>query len=106
MRKPDNIPCFCLYQITTEETDSAILNEHLHRLLKSMLIAQTMTINTGQGTKDTAIFGAMVFEKINWAFITLQDKEYGISKTLSATDEDDNLTIFKALKAVRQFYSG
>lgn len=65
------------------------------QVLIAMVAAQTK--NT---SKNDPLYGLYVMGQ-NWRFVTLQEKEYGISKQFDATDTQDLHTIFKMLKFVK-----
>jgi hypothetical protein len=84
------IPYFCLHEYK-KETDPD--GDAIGQVLIAMLVAQTLN------TTSEPIYGICVKGK-TWYFIVLQDKQYCISKSFSADDEEI-FDIYKILKALK-----
>jgi hypothetical protein len=68
--------------------------DSMAQLIEAFLIAQELNQN-GKPMYGVDIMGA------NWQFVTMEGREYCISKPLSAIDKDDLLTIIAMLRKFR-----
>ncbi len=70
------------------------------QLLATMLVAYEQNLSIAE-LKEKPLYGAYVIGR-HWYFTVLQAKQYSISDSYTATNENDLLDIFRILKANRQ----
>jgi len=94
-RRPE-IPYFCFHEYKKEKDNSG---DPQGQCLAAMLVAQELNNN------EKPILGVVVKGQI-WQFMVLQGKEYAISKSYKATDEElfEIVKLLKHLKTIIEIY--
>ena len=94
-RKPE-IPYFCFHEYKKENETKG---DPAGQCLVAMLVAQELNHN------EIPLYGVYVVGK-HWYFMVLQGKEYAISKSYQAIDEDiyDIVKLLKHLKTIIEEY--
>jgi hypothetical protein len=87
IRNELRLPYFCFHEYKKSKPDK----DPRGQLLLDMLIAQTMNHN------EKPIYGAYIIGKW-WQFVILNEKEYKISYSLDATQQDDLQRIVAILR--------
>ena len=89
-RRAPEIPYFCFHEYKKEQENKG---DPAGQCLAAMLVAQELNDN------QRPIYGVVV-KGLLWSFLVLQGKEYSISKTYQAIDEDI-FVIVKLLKHLK-----
>jgi hypothetical protein len=91
-RRSPKIPYFCFNEYKREEESKG---EPIGQCLAAMLVAQALNNN------EKPIYGVVVKGE-KWQFIVLQNKEYAISKSYRATDEElyEIVKLLKHMKTI------
>jgi len=95
-RRSPKIPYFCFHEYKKEEENKG---DAKGQCLAAMLVAQELNRN------EKPIYGVVV-KGANWYFMVLQGKEYAISNSYKATDEElfEIVKLLKHLKTIIDEY--